>query len=201
MAKKEKKLEPKKAASKTKTPPKKKTAPKKNVPAKKETKPKKEEAKVETPKEFTSHCGSTYDPSKKGTCEAECSKEYPENYAECRAHFKTQAKAKSRKKAAAKAKKPPKPVDMFKNKIGSGANMINVMLLEGATVAEIAASVETTEQRVRNHMTHLEEKKNVRIFHNEKGEYVIGNPELVHPDIKSIVETLAAIKENPDVMN
>lgn len=141
---------------------------------KKQAKAPKEKAKAKAPKEkaekkqpeepFVTLCGGEYDPAPKGTCETTCKNENKDEHGKCLEHFKLHAKPK--KKAA--PKKEVKPLNWLGHRIGSQADMTDMLLVEGATITEIAEQIGTTKGRVQNHINHLRAKKGIKVLNFKK---------------------------------
>ena len=179
----QKKTEPKTETEKTK-PAAKKTAPKKAKVATKKAKvaTKKTEPKakptpvVETPKtkpvraskpeqaakpivEFTSPCGGEFDPDPTSSCFMMCKEDTLEDFQACLKNYQEilEASAQHKRDVAAKNRSAgtKKKYDFIGDGVGTTAHMINVMLIEGATLAEIADIIPVKKTRVTGHFSGL----------------------------------------------
>ena len=130
--------------------------------------------------EFASFCGSSYDPEPTATCEAQCSKENPNEHARCQEHFKATADAKPKSKTKLKARKTGGEVrkNAFGHRMGSQAAIIDQLLVEGQTIEAMAKELDTTTGRIRNHIEHLKRNGHSVFRGKENGYYYLDNPAL-----------------------
>lgn len=147
------KAQPKKAA---KTPEKPLSAPA----------PEPEAAKaVSAPAEFKTPCGGIFDADPSSSCFGMCHDESPEDFELCMAHYKSALEQKTTKrrvaakntaeKKATGEKRAPKRYDRIGDGFGTSAHMINILLLEGATLEEIMDVVPAEKTRVMGHLSGL----------------------------------------------
>lgn len=115
--------------------------------------------------EFKTPCGGIFDADPSSSCFGMCHDESPEDFELCMAHYKsaleqktTKRRVSARKTAEKKAtgeKRPPKRYDRIGDGLGTSAHMINILLLEGATLEEIMDVVPTERTRVMGHLSGL----------------------------------------------
>lgn len=149
-----------KAAVKPKPAPK---APEK-APAAPAPEPQKQEA-AKPAVEFKTPCGGLFDSDPSSSCFGMCKDESPEDFELCMNHFKSMMEQKtSRRRTAARAnnqakttgaKKAPKRYDRIGDGLGTSAHMINILLLEGATIEEMMEIVPTERTRIMGHLSGL----------------------------------------------
>ena len=147
------KVEPKKAA---KTPEK--------APAAVTPEPQKAEA-AKTPTAFKTPCGGLFDADPSSSCFGMCHDESPEDFEVCMAHYKSALESKTtRRRVSAQSnvekrakgeKKAPKRYDRIGDGLGTSAHMINIMLLEGATIEEMMDVIPTERTRIMGHLSGL----------------------------------------------
>lgn len=126
--------------------------------------PKKQEA-ASAPAEFKTPCGGIFDADPSSTCFGMCRDESKEDFEVCMAHYKSALESKTTRrrvasrataeKRAAGVKKAPKRYDRIGDGLGTSAHMINILLLEGATIEEIMEIVPTERTRVMGHLSGL----------------------------------------------
>ena len=118
---------------------------------------------------FLSACGGNFTSDPNGTCLSMCALDTPDDYKACSDNFKlmlqerksnrvTSTQRSSARRAASEAsgqKKSPKRFDAIGDGVGTSAHMINVLLLEGATLEEIMDTVPCERTRVMGHMAGL----------------------------------------------
>jgi hypothetical protein len=153
----------KKAAKKTPAAPEKASNP---APA--EPEPQKA---ASAPAQFKTPCGGLFDADPSSACFGMCNDESPEDFAVCMAHYKNALEQKTTKRRVAAQKtaearvkrekdpnapkKAPKRYDRIGDGYGTSAHMINILLLEGATLEEIMDIVPTEKTRVMGHLSGL----------------------------------------------
>lgn len=138
--------------------------PKKAEAATTAPEPKKAEDAKPAP-EFKTPCGGIFDPDPSSSCFGMCKDESPEDFELCMNHYKSALEAKTnRRRAASRAtseksisgvKKSPKRFDRIGDGLGTSAHMINIMLLEGATIEEMMDVIPTERTRIMGHLSGL----------------------------------------------
>jgi hypothetical protein len=165
VTKKTNKPEPvKKQEAKAATKPKKAEKTPGKAPASPAPEPQKQEA-AKQPVEFKTPCGGLFDTDPNSSCFGMCKDESPEDFELCMNHFKSTMEQKtSRRRTAARAnnqskvagtKKAPKRYDRIGDGLGTSAHMINILLLEGATIEEMMEIVPTERTRIMGHLSGL----------------------------------------------
>lgn len=119
---------------------------------------------------FATPCGGLFDADPSSSCFGMCKDESPEDFDLCMAHFKSAIEQKTTKRRAAATKtakekvkrergesvpRAAKRYDRIGDGFGTSAHMINVLLLEGATLEEIMDVVPTERTRVMGHLSGL----------------------------------------------
>lgn len=114
---------------------------------------------------FKTPCGGIFDPDPSSSCFGMCKDESPEDFELCMNHYKSALEAKTnRRRAASRAtsekrvsgvKKAPKRFDRIGDGLGTSAHMINIMLLEGATIEEMMDVIPTERTRIMGHLSGL----------------------------------------------
>lgn len=115
--------------------------------------------------EFKTPCGGIFDADPSSSCFGMCHDESPEDFELCMAHYKSALEQKTTKRRVAAKKtaekkttgekKAPKLYDRIGDGLGTSAHMINILLLEGATLEEIMDVVPTEKTRVMGHLSGL----------------------------------------------
>lgn len=118
---------------------------------------------------FKTPCGGLFDADPSSSCFGMCKDESPEDFEVCMNHFKSALEAKTTKRRAAATKTAKEKVkregspkahvtkryDRIGDGFGTSAHMINILLLEGATLEEIMDIVPTEKTRVTGHLSGL----------------------------------------------
>ena len=121
------------------------------------------------PEPFCTPCGGLFDADPSSSCFGMCKDESPEDFEVCMNHFKSALEAKTTKRRAAATKTAKERVkregspkshatkryDRIGDGFGTSAHMINILLLEGATLEEIMDIVPTEKTRVTGHLSGL----------------------------------------------
>jgi len=123
------------------------------------------EKAASAPAEFKTPCGGIFDADPSSSCFGMCHDESPEDFELCMAHYKSALEQKTTKRRVAAKKtaekkttgekKAPKLYDRIGDGFGTSAHMINILLLEGATLEEIMDVVPTEKTRVMGHLSGL----------------------------------------------
>lgn len=158
-----KKSEPK-AAAPAKAEPKKAEKTPGKAPASPAPEPQKQEA-AKPAAEFKTPCGGLFDADPSSTCFGMCKDESPDDFELCMGHYKAALESKTNRrrvasrgtaeKRAAGVKKAPKRYDRIGDGVGTSAHMINILLLEGATIEEMMEIVPTERTRIMGHLSGL----------------------------------------------
>jgi|GEM_PF-3102316 hypothetical protein len=110
--------------------------------------------------EFTSPCSGEFDPDPTSSCFCMCKEETPDDFNSCVKHYQEMIDSKSERRRASTTKNrlggtKKKSYDFIGDGVGTSAHMINVLLIEGATLAEIAEIVPTKKTRITGHFSGL----------------------------------------------
>ena len=141
-----------------------------DAPSAEQSEPTSEE-QSEAPSEFESMCGLPFDPSKSAGCWKQCSKDYPDSFAECERHFRAQ---QEKKKSRKKSRRTGVGMNKWHHRNGSQAAKIDELLWEGRAVpmSEFLEATGSTRARVMSHFGHLvaDWRQDIRRISNGKDE-------------------------------